>query len=368
MLKNINVMYVEDDLQSNNLICELLQPEVKLIKGFLDPLEAIEEYESIDPEVILVDIKIPQINGFEFIEKIKQKNPDQSFIIVSAFNNPDFFQKAISMHIDGYILKPVDLDELVSEINRIVQINHHKQIIAQKDAMLLSQSRQAAMGEMIGMIAHQWKQPLNSISVTMSSLIVKADLQEPITHEDIYTNGAMILDQVNYLSNTIDEFRDYLKPNKTKEEVFISNVISDALRIVGKSLENHAVKINQFVSSDILLHTYRKELVQIFLNILNNAKDAFILNETKNHNDQIIKLIVEQIDDKVEISISDNAGGIDPNIIESIFEPYISSKPADMGTGIGLYMVKTLLENHLNGSIEAYNDNEGAVFKITLAI
>lgn len=365
MLKNLKLLYVEDEIVSNELICDLLQPFVQEIKGVVDPLEALKVYEEYNPDIVLTDLRMPNIDGFELIRQIKLKNPKQHFIVVSAFSDVSNFQNAIKLQISGYILKPVEERELLSEIKRVATIVNQEKLLEEKDAMILTQSRQAAMGELIGMIAHQWKQPLNTISVTVSSLMVKADFNEQITNEDMDHHGHIIMDQVNYLANTIDEFRDFLKPNKQKERVFVSNIIQDTLRIVGKSLQNNEITIELDISEEFEIETFRKEFVQVLLNILNNAKDAF---NGKGIENKKVLIRTNKIGDNFVISISDNAGGIDLAYKDTLFDPYVSSKDPDKGTGIGLYMVKTLVEKHFNGTVKAFNDNDGAVFQITLKI
>ncbi len=234
--------------------------------------------------------------------------------------------------------------------------------LGQKEDMLIAQSRQAAMGEMISMIAHQWRQPLSVISMGSNNILADVEL-DTVNNNTLKSSANEILDQTQELSKTIDDFKSFFEPNKIKDIVLVSDVIKDTLKIIEKSLINNDIEIKCTYNNNNKVEIYSRELMQVFINIINNAKDALIDNQIENK-----KIIIteDMIDNMIVIKISDNAKGIPENILLKIFEPYFTTKKEQNGTGLGLYMSKVIVQKHLNGTIKAYNENDGAVFEIKL--
>ena len=228
----------------------------------------------------------------------------------------------------------------------------------QKDRIMMQQSRLAQMGEIIGMIAHQWRQPLSAISATNSTIAIKAKMDR-LTKETILELSDNIDGYVKHLNTTIDDFRNFFKDNKKKENTTLKNIVEDTIKIVKMSLSNANIEMITNLTSEKKIATYTNEVKQVVLNIIKNAQDALI---EKNIPNPKIKI---QTDDTT-ITISDNAGGIPQDIIDKIFEPYFSTKTKKDGTGLGLYMSKTIIEEHCNGKISVHNDKDGAVFKIII--
>lgn len=241
-----------------------------------------------------------------------------------------------------------------------------------KDKHILQQSRLAQMGEMISMIAHQWRQPLGSISAVATSLKLKTalnkfDLTQPEGREAnkifIYESMEKIENYVNFLTHTIDDFRNFFKPDKQQELSTTTLLIERTLEIIGKALEINGISIcvEKRATKEIL--TYTNEVTQVILNILKNAED--ILKERKVAHSCITIRTKENIGVQI-IEIEDNGGGINDEILPHIFEPYFSTKDEKNGSGLGLYMSKTIIEEHCNGKISATNGAYGAKFIIEL--
>jgi len=227
---------------------------------------------------------------------------------------------------------------------------------------MMTQSRSAAMGEMISMIAHQWRQPLAVISMDANNILADIEL-DMVEQESLKEISLEIINQTNELSKTIDDFKEFFKPVKESEMVLVEEVIKRAFSVVGKSLENNNVAVRKIFSSKQEIDTYSRELMQVFINILNNAKEVLI---EKNVQAKEILIELEDTEDTIIIKICDNAGGILDSIIDKIFEPYFSTKDAKTGTGLGLYMSKTIIEKHLSGTLRVINTHEGACFIIEL--
>ena len=242
----------------------------------------------------------------------------------------------------------------------------------QKEQKLFQQSRLAQMGEMISMIAHQWRQPLSAISSTTTNIEAKMAMNRfDLKSEQGAENCKLFLDKklqninnyVQNLSTTIDDFRNFYNPHKEQKITDITEPINKAFDIMNSSFITHKIKIIKKYESNKEMALYDNELMQVFLNILKNAQDQLV--EKKIENPTIVIRTYEQ-NETIMISISDNAGGIPPTYMDTVFDPYFSTKDEKNGTGLGLYMSKVIIDDHHEGKISVHNDEEGAVFTIAL--
>ena len=234
--------------------------------------------------------------------------------------------------------------------------------LTKKDEMIIAQSRLAAMGEMIGMIAHQWRQPLTVISMDANNMILDIRLDElDINSVEKYSDD--ILTQTQHLSKTIDDFRNFFKPDKSASKVIVQEVLEETYIIVKDSLAHNNITLETSYASESEVDAYSRELMQVFVNIITNAKDSLVQNKSKN---ACINIKVFEDDEAVITEISDNGTGIDKAILSKVFDPYFTTKDEKTGTGLGLYMSKMIIEDHLHGKIEAYNQDVGACFRVKL--
>lgn len=234
--------------------------------------------------------------------------------------------------------------------------------LKKKEEMMLNQSRQAAMGDMIAMIAHQWRQPITVIGMEANILKLDIELGEEITTQYLQKMAETISEQTEQLSKTIDDFRNFFKPNQEKVQTTMGNVIEDTLKIIGKSLENNNIDLKIENKSKTELLTYSNHLLQVFLNLLGNAKDILL---DKDVTDAKITITIDETKDSIITNICDNGGGIPEDAIKRLGEPYFTTKKEN-GTGLGLYMSITIVKKHLNGSLTWENRDKGACFIVTL--
>lgn len=257
----------------------------------------------------------------------------------------------------------IDNDELIIA-KQYKTLKKYSDKLAQKQKLLLIQSRQAAMGEMIQMIAHQWRQPLSTITLQISNLQIRAQLSQ-ITQEDILKALDNISNTIVYLSDTVDDFQTYFRQDKEKQKISVCDTINKTIDFIRPRLQTNNIKTDIKCSDDIYIHSAINELIQILINILNNAVDVLVQNKIKN---ATINLNTYKADkNKVIIEVEDNGGGINEEIIDKVFEPYFSTKGKN-GNGIGLYMCKTIIQNQLNGTIGVANTANGAKFTLTLPV
>ena len=232
----------------------------------------------------------------------------------------------------------------------------------EKERLMLMQSKHAAMGEMIGMIAHQWRQPLTVISMEANNILADIEL-DLVSNEANEKHAKDILKQTNYLSQTIEDFRSYFKPSHEQEYSTVSDVMNESLKIIGKSLEHSMVEVQTDFEETPKILTYSNELMQVFINLLKNSQEALVANQKEKRS---IKVRIFTKEDSVAVEVCDNGGGISEEIIDRVFEPYFTTKDESVGTGLGLYMSKTIIEKHLKGKISVENRDDGVCFYISL--
>ena len=234
-----------------------------------------------------------------------------------------------------------------------------KNIIKEKENLLIQQNKLASMGEMLNNIAHQWKQPLTNLSFINMDLklsIKKDEIDKDYLNQIAYESNK----QIKFMAKTLDNFKGFYQPNKQKEKFLHSKALKKAVEIVTPSLKGTNIKIDIETIDDSYIYSYENEYIQIILNILNNAKEALL---DKGIKEPYIKITIDKNKQNILI-IEDNAGGIDKEIINKIFDPYFSTKHKN--SGIGLYMSKVILDSHLKGNIEVISKNQKTQFKIKI--
>lgn len=243
-------------------------------------------------------------------------------------------------------------------------ITSKKELINQQN-LLVEKSKSAAMGEMISMIAHQWRQPLQAVSILIQKLPILKMVKGEISDEMLDEVVSQVSLQLEYMSKTIDDFRDYFKPNKKKEEVYIKNVINKSMDFLAYLFKINSIEIEYKNESNSKVEIFLNEIVQVFINLAKNSSDAMIEKHTQN---RVISIYSYEKDDKLYVEFEDKAGGINPEYINKIFDPYFSTKNKKNGTGLGLYMSKTIIEQHCLGKISVSNTQFGAKFVIELPL
>ncbi len=234
--------------------------------------------------------------------------------------------------------------------------------LLQKEELILLQSKQAAMGEMISLIVHQWRQPLSIISMSANNIELSASLGEKISEEKLCQSMKTISNQTQYLSSTMNDFKNFFKPGKTAEEVDVLEVINKVDSMLAGSLKNNNIVLELKSIDNYKIKTFQSELIQVIINIINNAKD--VLKQTKPTNPKIT-ISTTHTTKSLKIIISDNGGGIPKDVINKIGKQYFTTK-GNNGTGLGLYMSIIIVKEHLGGSLKWENVDDGARFTIII--
>jgi PAS domain S-box-containing protein len=236
--------------------------------------------------------------------------------------------------------------------------------VRERDQILIQQNRQAAMGEMIGNIAHQWRQPLNALALLVQQLLLFHDLGN-FNGEVLADSVTRSMELIRYMSQTIDDFRNYFRPDREMTDFKVSEAAAKTLAFVQDSFNEKGIGIQIVIGDDPTIRGYSNEFAQVLLNIVVNAKEAFADRVVP---DPLVTVSIGSRDGSAEVIITDNAGGIPEDIIGKIFDPYFTTKGPQQGTGIGLYMSKTILEKNMEGSLTARNIGGGVQFRIEVPV
>ncbi len=268
-----------------------------------------------------------------------------------------------------------ELEDLISAARLasiVMERDHSHKLLSRNEKFISEQSKLASMGEMIGNVAHQWRQPLSIITTAASGLKLEDEygISNP---KNLANNLEEILKQANYLSQTINDFMLFIQKSEHQENLIVTDIINSALNILDATLKTNQVKVIKNFNSNSTISGLKNKLIQAFLNIITNAKDAFVLNKIDEEN-RYIFIDLHELNGMIIIEIKDNARGINEEIITRVFEPYFTTKHKFMGTGIGLSMVHQIITKWHNGKIEVSNKEftynsksySGACFEISL--
>ena len=236
------------------------------------------------------------------------------------------------------------------------------QEIKEKEELLFQKAKMADMGEMIANIAHQWRQPL-ALNNTLISILKEKNRQGILQSEELAKKLQEMENNIQYMSRTIDDFMHFFHPEKAKSLFFISKVIRQALDITGPMLKKSAITIEFEKEAEAPIEGYMNEYLQVIISILHNAKDTLLNKKVK---DPYIVLKLYEKGNDVLLEISDNAGGVQQEDIHRIFDPYFTTKHKSLGTGLGLYIARMIIEQNMGGTLTVANTKEGAMFRIIL--
>lgn len=398
--KTVRVLYVDKDNEFRDDYYSIFKIFFHEIDVASNGKEALEYFKKNKYDLIISSIDMPIMNGLELIQEIR--NISRHITIVVLSSQEKYFVDFIRLGIDGYILNPIEVEQFVSIMQKVIETLHNKQALyeyrvdlekkvdektkklqefnahleervqeevrknLEHEKHINSQARLVSMGEMISNIAHQWRQPLSTITTLSTGVSYKKEL-DILEDKEFYESMITINDQAQYLSQTIDTFRDFIKEDKVFKKTILQDRITIALNIVNATIRDHHIKLIDLIDYDkpIKIKLILGELSQVIINIINNAKDILV---EKKIDDPWIKIDLEEKKDKVIISIEDNAGGMSDEIKARVFEPYFTTKHESQGTGLGLYMSYKIITQSLNGNLYVKNTKNGAKFFIELPL
>lgn len=254
--------------------------------------------------------------------------------------------------------KKLELETLNNTLEQ--RINDTIAELRSKDQLVISQSRHAAMGEMIHYIAHQWRNPLNSLALTIQGISFECKSGR-MTHDELSFRMEKVMELISYMSRTIDDFRYFFRMDKVKSIFSVRDGIARTISLIEASLKDNNISIVVNAEDDLLIEGYPNEYAQALLNLLSNARDAVLGQAVA---EPVIRVKLFQEEGNAVLTVSDNGGGIPESIIDHIFDPYFTTKEESKGTGIGLFMAKTIIEKNMAGHLSVRNIEGGAEFRM----
>lgn len=360
-----------DDTQSNiDVLIELLKDYDLIVS--LDAMNAFEMLQRTPVDLILLDVMMPGVDGFELCRLIKSDAAlsEIPVLFLTAKADEASIEKGYELGAVDYVTKPFKPKELIARVKTHLQLHTLVQNLnAQVESaleqqrhhehLLVTQSYAASMGEMIDIVAHQWMQPLNNISMRLSKLMFDYE-DEMVDEMYLKTFQERSLTQIRHLSATLNEFRSFMSPNKAIETFSLKAMIDKALLLLKDELMASNVHVAFFGEEDFEIKAIENEFIHVIINLIRNAKEAFELRE-QNEAQQIDLMIDPK---HRSLHVQDNAGGVDPKYLDTLFDLHVSSKKTSGGTGLGLYMSNMIVTKY-GGNITVINSDKGARFSIT---
>lgn len=360
-----NTILVVDD---NELNLDVLVSHLKMydVITAIDGISALEIVEKEQIDLILLDIMMPTLDGFEVCSILKKSLQHSAIpiIFLSAKNSFGDINRGFELGAVDYITKPFNPLELKSRVKTHLELYNLQRSLKNqvtkeieknkvKENLLYQQSKQAALGELLMHISHQWKQPLSELGAINTLVTLKIAQGIPMTESEYVEAFNKTEKLIGFMSSTIETFQNFYKPSDARQIFFLTEAINNVLSMIGATLFFDNIKVEIDTQETIGVAANINEISQVVFALLNNAREIFIRRQV------IDPQITIEVGD-CEFAISDNGGGIDEEIIDDIFEPFISTNGS---SGIGLYLSKSIIEKN-GGTITATNGDKGAIFKV----
>lgn len=379
------ILIVEDEPGHAELLERSFEDAPEFTVRVVDTIKAARELIHNDPpDLVLTDYLLPDGAGKDILTIIPDNYP---VVVMTSHGSEQIAVELMKAGALDYIVKSPDSFGLMPQVVRRalrewrLRWEHTKaqQELAamnaeleqrvrdevaknlEKDRILAHQARLAAMGEMLRDIAHQWRQPLNNVAMMVQNICLEHDCGE-LSNESCHYQVSQCLDMLKYLSETITQFQTFYQPDRLVLPFALGTAVESAVNLMRPGIEAAGIKIQFLQDASVEIDGYRNEFVNAIVNIINNAREAI---RERQPVDPVITLNLYQDDMHSILSIRDNGGGIPEDIIDKIFDPYFTTKFKSQGTGIGLYMARSIFVNSMGGSLTAQNCDGGAEFLIS---
>ena len=381
------ILCVDDEPLNLSLLEAMLSPLGYDVVSAVNGPEALEKIQAERIDICLLDVMMPGMDGFEVCRRIKSNDLHRNtpVVMITSYADRENRIRGIEAGAEDLISKPFDSAEVlarikmllhvkslndrlqsayhnIAELNRTLEVRIVQAVddLRRKDQMLILQDRLAVMGEMINNIAHQWRQPLNTLGLIIQQLPLfykSGEISEEMLKD--YVGNSMEL--IQHMSQTIEDFRNFFRSDKDKVPFSVNQVIARTLALIEKSFKDQKIGIALHPEGDPMANGYPNEYAQVLLNILMNARDELVGH---NVDDALISIHAFAEGGRSVVTITDNAGGIADEIIDRLFDPYFTTKGPDKGAGIGLFMSQTIIEKNMGGRLTVRNTGSGAEFRI----
>lgn len=300
----------------------------------------------------------------EFDAPLPKSGNDEVGALVESFASMRDDLRQYQSDLLHEIAERKEAEAALKRLNETLEQRVQEEIAAnrEKEHMLIQQSRLAAMGEMVHNIAHQWRQPLNALGLVISNIMDDYNFKT-LTRESLERDAASARRLLEKMSSTIDDFRDFFRPDREESTFDVAEAVREAEFIVDASLKNNRIGVSVDLPAGLVAKGFPNRYAQAVLNLLANAKQAIVDNKVESGN---IRVVLEKVGDEAVLTVDDNGGGIHEDVLPRLFDPYFTTK--EQGSGIGLYMVKMIIERNMAGKVTAANIDHGARFTLSIPL
>lgn len=378
------ILIVDDNPQNIQVAANILHSEDTELAFAQNGKEAIERLKKADFDLILMDVMMPEMDGFEAARHIKQIEGYKHvpIIFVTAKNAKEDIVEGFYSGGADYVTKPFHPKELLARVQTHLVLKNYRDHLEEQirqevaarmqaekekhfqEQMLIQQNKMAEMGEMIAAITHQIRQPVTAI-FTLAQNVIDLRQSNEMTDSELFSHMNQVIERAGYMNQTVNDFRNFFMPHKNKVHFSPIQCAFEVNKLMAHQfMSDH---INVMINGDetLIVHGVKNELTHVFLNLFKNAREMFAEKEIQHG---LIRVSVEKQEDSAVIKIQDNGGGIlDDLLPDKLFEPYVSTK-GNQGTGIGLRICKKIIQESFDGSIAVHNIKGGAEFEIKLPL
>ena len=358
----LRLLYVEDSRFIRLLIVGTLKRFFAGVEEAESGKAGLERFRNDGPfDLVVTDINMPEMDGIQMVREIRKMDRNVPIVISTSFTDETHLVEAIKLKVNGFVTKSEKPDELVEEVVKNALALLRKKELDEKNRLLLQNSRLAAMGEITSMLAHQWRQPLTLVSMSITNVLLDLERGE-VNNETLRRRCNQMQEQVSYLSGVIGKFTSSFRDESAPVPVRLPDVIDDALELIGEELVDKGVRIlRDYPGTVPSLTLYRNEILQAFLNLFINAKEVL---ENRKVEEPELRVAVSLEKGGLVATVEDNGQGISDEHIDRIFEPYYTTKPELNKAGLGLYVAKLAVEDQEGCSLRAENGPQGARFTL----
>lgn len=373
--KELKLLCIDDSMTARTFFQKVLGPFFKETDIAEDGDKGLLFFNKKRHDIIITDINMPGLNGIEVARFVKKISPETPVIVTTSFSEEKYLIDSIRIRIDGYIKKSANTEELLEAVYRSAYQLFQSIKIREQEKILLQQGKLSSMGELMTNIAHQWRQPINFMALSIQE-IRSAFAEGELNQEYLDEVTASTMKYVQSMSQTIDQFSSYFAPETDKEDFSVRNAYEDAVGMLGMGQDQNGIKLRHNIPEDLMLSTYKKSFIQTLMNIIKNAKEAVEYTQPEL---KVIFIKAETVESGlgqrgVMVQICDTGGGISEEIKDKIFDPYFTTYFESQGKGLGLYITKTIVEEHLMGKLTFHNNSftlgklpcKGACFTMVL--
>ena len=363
LLSDLTLLYVEDEETLRKHNSHFFQKLFKEVYIAQNGHQGVELFQKHLPDIIVTDINMPVMNGIIMAKTIKNVDDTIPIIVLTAYNDESLLLELIDIGVDAFLNKPIDFKKSLAALSKIARNIKAKKELAEKNTLLIQQARNAAMGEILSQVAHHWRQPLTIFSLGIQKLPMVYKKGE-LDAEFLNTMVKESIDTIRSMSKTIDIFTSFSKQASENTIFSLKEAIDEALSLILPQLKADNITVETEIDEHIKMLSPRADFQQSLLKILSNAHDAIISHQIKEGKVVIHAKTLGNY--TLELKISDNGGGIKEDALEKLFDPYYTTKGLASGTGLGLYIVKMIVEDLMQGKITAENNTEGATITMML--